>query len=127
LLIAFRKAHPTLTTPRRLDGRGRQDAFTEAVTYHGTRVGDPDWGFHSHSLAVQFHGEAGDGDVYVIANAYWEPLTFALPPDVPWKRVVDTSRPAPQDIVPEREAEILTEPSCVAGPRSVIVLFEARA
>ncbi len=126
MLIAFRKAHPTLTTPRRVNGKGRQDVFTEAVTYHGTRLGDPDWGYNSHSLAIQFHGESGDGDVYVIANAFWEPLTFALPPDVPWKRVVDTGRESPLDIVPEGEAELVAEHSCVAGPRSVIVLVEAR-
>ena len=125
-LIALRKRHPTLTAPRRLDGRTYRDAFREDVTYHGVRLGEPDWEHHSRSLAIQFHGVAGDGDVYIIANAYWEPLTFALPPGMRWKRIVDTFQDAPYDVVLEDAAEVLPEPRYTAGPRSVVVLVQAR-
>ncbi|NLD74890.1 MAG: glycogen debranching enzyme, partial [Chloroflexi bacterium] len=125
-LIAFRQRHPTLTAARRLDGRTYRDAFQEDVTYHGVRLGEPDWGHHSRTLAIQFHGVGGDGDVYIIANAYWEPLTFALPPGVRWKRIVDTMQEAPLDIVSEDAAEVLAEPHYEAGPRSVVVLIEER-
>ncbi len=124
-LIAFRKRHPTLTTPRRMNGRSHMEAFHEDVVYHGIHLGDPDWSHESRSLALQFRGAAGDGDVYVIANAYWEPLTFALPADKVWKRIIDTSQETPFDIVLKDAAEVLEKPSCTAGPRSVVVLVEA--
>ena len=41
--------------------------------------------------------------VYLILNAYWEPLDFELP-GVPgggaWRRWIDTSLKSPQDIAP---------------------------
>ena len=47
--------------------------------------GPPDTGDSSRSLAWHV------GDLYVIANAYWEPLTFAIQAPGPWVRIVDTS------------------------------------
>jgi isoamylase len=50
------------------------------ITWHGTRLGQPDWGDDSHSLAFSlYYPECGE-HLHVMLNAYWQPLTFDLPP-----------------------------------------------
>ena len=50
------------------------------IAWHGVKVGEPDWSPHSHSVALSAELEERGITVYLVANAYWEPLTFALPP-----------------------------------------------
>ena len=49
-------------------------------------------------FAEEVHFE--EGDLYVMINAYWEPLRFHVQEGEAreWHRVVDTSRPSPEDI-----------------------------
>jgi glycogen operon protein len=60
-------------------------------------------------------------------NAYWEPLTFELPP-VPagsresWRRCIDTALPSPDDISLWDEAQPVTQPTYTLQPRSVALL-----
>jgi glycogen operon protein len=97
--------------------------------WHGVRLGQPDWGDHSHSLALAAELRQEEGlHVYLILNAYWEPLTFELPPSGdgdagPWRRWIDTSLDAPHDIVPWQEATAVSGHAYRAGARSVVVLF----
>ena len=99
-------------------------------TWHGVKLGQPDWSASSHSLA--FTAQAPNGNVFchMILNAYWEPLEFELPPpgknDDTWRRWIDTSLDSPQDIVEWQNAQTVTVRTYRAGPRSVVVLF-ARA
>ena len=99
-------------------------------TWHGVKLGQPDWSATSHSLA--FTAQAPNGNVlfHVIMNAYWEPLEFELPPLAanrgPWRRWIDTSLDSPQDIVEWSDAPLAAAPTYRAGPRSVVALF-ARA
>ncbi len=69
------------------------------VTWHGVKLNQPEWDGASHSLAMEL--AAADGDhVFVMLNAYWEPLDFELPPlanSGRWARMIDTSLPSPQD------------------------------
>jgi glycogen operon protein len=63
---------------------------------------------------------------------YWEPLDFELPaPDVEsdgWRRIVDTSLDAPDDIVPDfAEAPEVGAGSYRAEARSVVLLAARRA
>ena len=62
--------------------------------------------------------------IYVASNAFWEPLTIELPAteNRRWYRVVDTSLPTGEDIVPEEEAFFLPEMTYLVRPRSTIVL-----
>ena len=121
LLIAFRRTQPALR-------RQRYDQDGSWFEFHGVRLNEPDWSWHSRSLAMFLRavpGEAGDA-VYIIANAYWEPLRFELP-RLAWRRVVDTSRPSPADIRPPGWAVSLDGAlAYVAGPRSVVVLTAPR-
>ena len=66
--------------------------------------------------------------MYLILNAYWEPLEFELLPAGdrgagPWRRWIDTALDSPQDIVPWQTAPSLSGSSYRAAARSVVVLF----
>ncbi len=91
------------------------------ITWHGIHLNQPDWRPDSHSLAVTIQTKS-DRSMYMIFNAYWEPLRFDLPPGQAWKRVIDTSLPAPDDILPFESASLVGEMSYPAGPRSVVLL-----
>ena len=48
-------------------------------TWHGVKVGQPDWGEHSHAFAFEARLRQEGIRIYLILNAYWEPLEFELP------------------------------------------------
>ncbi len=95
------------------------------TSWHGVRVGQPDWGEASHSIAFNAEMPKENMVVHFIFNAWSEPLDFELPDtdDNPWRRWIDTSLPSPEDIVDWRAAEPITGNRYRAGPRSVVVLY----
>ena len=103
-LLALRHRHPALSQP---------GWWGDAVSFFGAQ-GPLDESYESRSLAWCVDG------LYVIANAWWEPLRWTILPAGPWRRVVDTSLPSPADI------DLAGVP--VAGltydvaPRSVVIL-----
>ena len=69
------------------------------LTWHGVHLSQPDWSDDSHSLAFSLHDPLGGDYLHIILNAYWEPLTFELPPlpvDQRWHRLIDTAQPCPR-------------------------------
>ena len=101
------------------------DGETPDLTWHGTQLAAPDWGNpDARTLACTLGGLDGDPDLHVIANMYWAPLDFELPP-LPgrlWARAIDTSLPAGADITDSGvEPAVDTATYSVAG-RSVVVL-----
>jgi glycogen operon protein len=95
--------------------------------WHVVKVGQPDWGEHSHSLAVEAELRREGLRVHLILNAYWEPLEFELPPAGdragPWRRWIDTALECPEDIVPWETAPSLSGHSYLAAAHAVVVLF----
>ncbi|MBV8632514.1 MAG: glycogen debranching protein GlgX [Silvibacterium sp.] len=94
--------------------------------WHGIKLNQPDWSDHSHSIAFSADIRNEGMLVYFIFNAYWEPLSFELPGPQNgnrWQRWIDTSLPAPGDIVPWKESPEIAEDAYQAGPRSVVVLW----
>ena len=94
-------------------------------TWHGVRLGEPDWSVSSHSLACSV--SCGDQNLifYLILNAYWEPLEFELPNtdgDV-WHRWIDTSLDSPHDVTEWSSAPPVASRSYRAAPRSVVALY----
>jgi glycogen operon protein len=95
------------------------------ITWHGAKLGEPEWGDDSHALAYELlHEESGE-HLHVMLNAFWEPLVFELPPPSPRKRwllLVDTANQSPQDFCepPAALASGQVEYACQA--RSSIVL-----
>jgi isoamylase len=98
------------------------------LTWHGVKVGQPDWGTSSHSIAFTVEMRDERLTVHLIANAYWESLDFELPrvdktgEDL-WRRWIDTALDSPNDIVPWDTAASVTGYAYRAEARSVVVLF----
>jgi isoamylase len=100
----------------------------EDITWHGVKLGEPDWRHSSHSLAFTVRLTMDRTHYHIILNAYWEPLEFELPPVAdgarhPWRRWVDTFLDSPHDIVEWEQAPSVPGHIYRAEPRSVVVLF----
>jgi isoamylase len=126
LLIARRLLRDLEAELQRL---GLDQLLREAkLTWYGVRLGQPDWGNYSHSLALGMEVRRQKLRFHVILNAYWEPLDFELPavgsgdPD-PWRRWIDTALDSPLDIVEWQKAPSVPGRTYRAGPRSVVVLL----
>lgn len=121
LLIKFRKKHSNL---RRISFENDRDSVQ--ISWHGVGGGDVDTSHESRSIAMHIHGNHEDNDIYIIANAYWDALTFQLPQlqQQYWYRVLDTSRPSPNDICKANNLQRIPDPySYLVGTRSVAVLL----
>jgi glycogen operon protein len=106
--------------------RSREE-FVNRVSWHGLRIGNPDWSGQSRALAFHMHGWHGQPDLYVLFNAHWTPQCFELPrrdgrPG--WRRLVDTNLPVPDDIAEEKDAVPLRPGDhYLVTPRSAVVLI----
>ena len=119
-MIAFRKAHPSL---------GRSRFWRDDVRWFGP-WGPVDLGTESRSLALCLRGASqGDDDLYIMVNASREDLVFTIQDlgEMPWRRVIDTAHPSPDDVcAPERQVP-LGVPRCPVMARSVVVLLRTGA
>src|SRR5262249_15301144 len=116
-MISFRKLHPSLSRSR---------FWREDVTWYGTGE-KADLSYDSHSLAFCLHGASqDDDDIYVMINAYWEPLEFPGQEGTAqeWMRIVDTSLASPSDFF--GRGEPLQSLRYLLAPRSVAVLLRPR-
>jgi glycogen operon protein len=98
------------------------------IQWHGIKLNRPDWGDSSHTLAFTVRRMSGELIFHVMLNAYWEPLSFDLPPLAPafdpgWRRWLDTFLESPEDICAESEAPAVAGESYLVQPRSVAVLY----
>ncbi|MEL7121018.1 MAG: hypothetical protein AAFO07_16315 [Bacteroidota bacterium] len=90
------------------------------VIWHGTKLNQPDWSYHSHTLAFTLNNPAYDHQLHIIVNAFWEPLEFELPPienrsNNLWELLVDTS-------FDQQEEQVIDRFNYTAKERSVVVL-----
>jgi isoamylase len=117
-MIAFRKAHPSIA---------RSVFWRNDVRWYGVGA-QPDLSYDSHTLAYCLHGGSEDDDLYVMINAYWEPLDFAIQEGQPdqWRKVVDTAANPPEDFCEAASAEPLRSPNCAVPARSVVMLLRGR-
>ena len=114
LMIAFRKAHAR--RPVRPSG---------VKTSHGTAPMDR-WispPIHGASPTRCAAPRSGDGDLFVMINGHWEDHAFTLPDGNgrAWRRVVDTARPTPDDIVEPGHEAALDSGHYMVRARSVVV------
>ncbi|HXI27112.1 MAG TPA: glycogen debranching protein GlgX [Vicinamibacterales bacterium] len=98
-----------------------------AVQWHGVTLDEPDWRDCSHALAFTIRSLHARLLVHAMFNAYWEPLTFELPPAPAddaqgWRRSIDTSLASPDDIWEWERAPAVAAISYVVQPRSVVLL-----
>jgi len=116
-MISFRKRHPSLSRSR---------FWREDVTWYGTGE-KADLTYDSHSLAFCLHGASqDDDDIYVMINAYWEPLEFQVQEGTAqeWMRIVDTALASPDDF--SERGEPLWVARYSVAPRSVAVLLRPK-
>jgi glycogen operon protein len=88
----------------------------------------PDWGDESRSLAVTVWSLDDRLMFHIMFNAYWEALEFEIPPGgkdpvSAWRRLLDTSLEAPEDISDGSDAKIIREKSYTVQPRSMVMLI----
>ena len=116
MMIAFRKAHPSL---------GRSRFWREDVRWYGAN-GGPDLSADSRTVAFYLDGSSEqDSDLYVMMNMNRAPMTFVVQegPTTAWRRVIDTGRESPDDISEEQPP--LETPVCRLEPRSLMVLLRS--
>jgi isoamylase len=122
----FRSSDPAL----------RRKTLAQRITqgflgWHGVKLNQPDWGDTSHSIAFTANLVGEGRRVYVLNNAYWEPLDFELPHftgnDAAWHRWIDTSLDSPNDIVDWSSASPVPDHTYHAGPRSLVALWTEAA
>lgn len=124
-MIAFRKRHPLI---RHGSFIPEDDGSGPCISWHGTRLHRPDWSEGSRSLAMHISGwtrPEGRDEIYLIANAYWEGMTFELPQLGAWRwcRFVDTQLAGGEEISEPGAEPPLPDQTCYpVGPRSVVVL-----
>lgn len=97
--------------------------------WHGTTLFQPDWGDHSHSVALGGEWKQAGLHFHLILNAFWEPLEFELPTIEnagPWQRWIDTALDSPDDIVPWEASPSVPSPTYRTAARSVVMLIATR-
>jgi glycogen operon protein len=98
------------------------------ITWHGVKLGQPDWSSSSRSVACTVEMRREKMLLHLILNPFWEPLGFELPQPGnedgnTWRRWIDTTLDSPEDIVSWQKAPSIPGLSYRVGPRSVVVLF----
>ena len=95
--------------------------------WHGVKLNQPDWSPVSHSIAISAELKNEGLSLYVILNAYWEPLEFELPKLTngieKWRRWIDTTLDPPHEICEWNTAVPVPDGTYRTGPRSVVVLI----
>jgi glycogen operon protein len=115
-MIAFRQAHPSISRAR---------FWRDDVRWFGVGP-QADLSPDSRSLAYCLHGASqGDTDLYVMINAGQENLAFEVQEGRPeqWRRIIDTSRPSPDDFCDFDSAPRLAAHTYPVEARSVVVLL----
>ena len=96
-------------------------------SWHGVKVGKPDWNSWSHTIALSAEVKKEQLLLHLIVNAYWEALDFELPSTNgsknPWHRWIDTGLESPHDIVPWEAATSTPGLTYKVGARSVVALY----
>jgi isoamylase len=106
-LIAFRRKHFLF---RQREFLGQEPEQVPRIAWHGVQLHQPDWSWHSRSIAVELQCDGMDSDLFFAFNAFTDRLTFQLP--VPanekrWHRLLDTFLDTPCDIAEPNGEKLL--------------------
>jgi len=126
MLTRFRERRDVVMENVGLAGLTLNQLLAEAqIRWHGIKLYAPDWGDDSHSIAFTVRSLRGHFTMHAMLNAYWQPLTFELPPTPgKWRRWIDTSLASPDDISAWEEAPVVSAPQYTAESRSVVFLVD---
>lgn len=113
-MIAFRKAHPSIS---------RSHFWRDDVHWFGSD-GPVDWSLSSQTFGFHLSGKViNDDDLCVLINSSHVPATFRGLPGK-WRRVIDTAAESPRDILGDGGARDPVTDALEVAPRSVVVLVE---
>lgn len=130
-MIRFRMWHPVLRNGHFLRGEDYNEVGCADITWHGMKVGKPNWAKNSHTLAFMLCGAyakgglAQDNDIYVALNTHWKPHTFELPTPPSgggWHLFANTGDPAHEIHEPGHEPWLENQQKIALEPRSVAIL-----
>ena len=96
------------------------------LSWHGVKLGQPDWSQDSRSLAFSLHHPQSGEHLHVMLNAYWETLPFELPVlghHEGWFRIVDTSLTLPDAVCELESATHVDAKTYLVSGRSSVVLM----
>ena len=97
------------------------------LTWHGVTLQGQTWKNDSHILAFELYSPQGQEHLHIIFNAYWQTLTFELPPlkyGKSWHVIVDTVKEAPHDFYYPEQAPVVYHFKYQVESRSCVVLME---
>lgn len=122
-MIAFRRAHPVLST--------EQFYTDDTIQWRGPAGGTPDWFDRREKALACIVQEKEKGRILMMFNAGPDSVDFHLPqtPDMAkWLVAVDTSSAAPGDLFAEGEEPIVdsSKPYILAARSSAILLARER-
>ncbi len=118
LLIGFRKTH-LLFRQHEFIGQATQEI--PRIIWHGVQLHEPDWSWHSKSIAVELQFDGQDTDLFFIFNAFSDQLTFLLPTPSRgkrWHRLFDTYLESPGDIAEPGNEPALEPQTCTLPLRA---------
>ena len=125
-LLAFRHAHPVLRSDRFFEHRDCVGSGKPDIAFHGTRVGQPDWGGRCLAFLIcGKHAIPQDDDIYAAFNMHWDGLPFQVPPAPEggsWRVAINTSMPSPEDIYEGESGPRVDSGEIIVGGRSIMVL-----
>ncbi|MGF1699642.1 glycogen debranching protein GlgX [Photobacterium makurazakiensis] len=95
-----------------------------SIRWHGLTPEQPDWSDESHSLALTVNHPITQDELYVVCNAYWDPLEFTLPSRQcsEWHLLVNTAKRSPYDIYHSNDAPVYPHDTILVTGRSMIVM-----
>ena len=132
-LIALRKAHPILRSPREPRLMDYLSCGFPDLSYHATRAWQPDMSGYAHHIAMLYCGkyaQKSDGKeddfIYVAMNMHWEPHVFALPKlpkELGWHLLLDTT----EGVIYDGNEELLpNQQEHIVLPRSIEIFISKK-
>jgi len=127
ILIAFRKSHDCLRHSKfevqLIDGQPQ-------MSWHSAKWNQPDWSNKNNVLGVHYliHPRSRERALYMLFNGGAEKVQAQLPPlqSGRWHRVMDSARPAPEDIFEEGREELLKDQAAYLLQEHSAALFIAK-
>ena len=126
LLIHFRQSHRTF---HRTKFQVETINGVTEMSWHGLKIGQPDWSENSKWLGLLYstHPKTGDPDIYLMFNSDNRKKQFELPKPKfgkQWRLFIDTFKNSPYDVYEENKMPVLkNQNQYIIGPYSIGVLM----
>jgi isoamylase len=137
LVIQLRKDHPVFKRQEFYVGRDLSNNQVLDITWYNQYGTFVDWGKADNLLACrldgskkEIHADQDDWDFYIMMNPglYDQYFTLCAPPKGQhWARIIDTSKPSPNDILePGQEEQLIGSSYYLVESRTIVVLMSQR-